>query len=46
MSEFIKVFEGADYIKAMEVLNEHMECVKVLYPKEYKKIISVLKGLA
>lgn len=38
-SEFRKAITGKDIGKVVDVLDEHMEVVKVLFPKEYKEVI-------
>lgn len=43
-SEFIELFEKADYQKALNIMNQHMDCIKALYPKEYKKICALLSN--
>ena len=42
-SEFINAFSNATIDYALSVMDEHMECVKALYPKEYAAIIDRLK---
>lgn len=42
-SEFAAVARAAGMSRLLEVLDEHMECVKVLYPKEYAAVIRRLK---
>lgn len=43
-SEFITAFLNADQNHAFRVLDEHMECIKALYPKEYIQIIRKLNN--
>lgn len=38
-SEFREVIAGKDIDKVVDVLDEHMNVVKVLFPKEYKSVI-------
>ena len=37
--EFGQAVSGVDIEKLMKVLSEHMDVVKVLYPKEYQAVI-------
>lgn len=37
--EFGKAVSGVDIEKLMNILSEHMDVVKVLYPKEYQAVI-------
>ena len=41
-SEFRKAIAGKDIEKVVEVLDEHMDMIQLLFPKEYKKLISIL----
>lgn len=41
--EFGEVVSGAKLDDVMNVLNEHMEVVKMLLPKEYNAVISRIK---
>lgn len=45
-SEFLSVCEGKQVEKVLSVLDEHFECIKVLYPREYNAVIEKIKGLA
>lgn len=38
-SEFLAAVEKVPIEKALEVMDEHMEAIKLLYPKEYKAVI-------
>lgn len=42
-SEFAAAARAAGMSRLLEVLDEHMECVKALYPKEYTAVIRRLK---
>ena len=44
-SEFMNVCSRKDILDVLEVLNEHMEAIKLLYPKEYDSIIEKIKNL-
>lgn len=41
-SEFLLAMSKADEQKALKILDEHMEAIRVLYPKEYRVIINKL----
>ena len=44
-SEFREAIAGKNIEKVVDVLDEHMEVIKILYPKEYRSVISkILKG--
>ena len=38
-SEFREAITGKDIGRVVDVLDEHMEVVKILFPKEYKAVI-------
>ena len=42
-SEFIQACRGARVEDALKVLDEHMEAVRVLYPKEYSAVVRRLE---
>lgn len=44
-SEFMDVCSQKDIMAVLEVLNEHMEAIQLLYPKEYDSIIERIKEL-
>lgn len=44
-SEFINVCIDKDIVAVLEVLDEHMEVIKLLYPKEYQSLITKIKNL-
>ena len=44
-SEFMNVCSQKDILAVLEVLNEHFEVIKLLYPKEYDSIIERLSEL-
>ena len=44
-SEFMNVCSLKPITDVLEVLNEHMEAIKLLYPKEYDSIIEKIKDL-
>lgn len=44
-SEFANAFMNAPIEYSMPILEEHFECIKALYPQEYKAIINRLKNV-
>lgn len=44
-SEFYNAMYDAPFDEAMEILDEHMECIKLLHNKEYSAIINRLKSI-
>lgn len=38
-SDFIEAAAAAGFEKTVEVINEHMEVIKLLHPKEYEAIL-------
>lgn len=42
-SEFVLAARAAGMPRLLEVLDEHINCIKVLYPKEYAAILRRLK---
>lgn len=44
-SEFLQAAENAPLDGLMRVLDEHMEAVRVLYPKEYRAVIRKISEL-
>ena len=44
-SEFMNVCSQKEITAVLEVLDEHMEAIKLLYPKEYDSIIEKIKEL-
>lgn len=44
-SEFMSVCSQKPITDVLEVLNEHMEAIKLLYPKEYDSIIEKIKEI-
>lgn len=43
-SEFVQAGRAAGMSRLLEVLDEHMECIRALYPKEYVAIIRRLNN--
>lgn len=44
-SEFIRAISGANLNQALEILDEHFEAIRMLYPKEYETIIKRIDNL-
>lgn len=44
-SEFLELASGVSYPALMSVLNEHIETVRVLYPKSYDALIDRIKAI-
>jgi hypothetical protein len=44
-SEFLSVSHSKDPYEVLKVLDEHMECIKALYPAEYNVILKRIKNL-
>lgn len=42
-SEFVQAGMAAGLQRLLDVLDEHMDCVKAIYPKEYKAIMRRLE---
>jgi hypothetical protein len=42
-SEFAIAANSAGMKRLLEVMDEHMECIRLIYPKEYAAIIRLLK---
>ena len=44
-SEFVNICSQKEIVAVLEVLDEHMEAIKLLYPKEYDSIIERIREL-
>lgn len=44
-SEFLNACTDVPYMEVLKVMNEHMDAVKVLYPKEYSSVMRRIKRL-
>ena len=44
-SEFLEACSGVSYSALMRVLNEHMEAIKLLYPKSYESLMQRIRAL-
>lgn len=44
-SDFLAASVGAPIMDLMKVMDEHMEAIKVMYPKEYDAVVSKIKSL-
>lgn len=42
-SPFLEACSGADIAEILRVMNEHMEAVRVIYPKEYSAVVEKIK---
>ena len=42
-SEFLEACNGAQIKDVLDVLDEHMEAIRVLYPREHKAVIERIK---
>lgn len=42
-SEFVRIFRSIQLEDALNIIDEHMECVKAVYPKEYNSIIRKMR---
>lgn len=42
-SPFLAACSGAEIAEILRVMNEHMEAVRVIYPKEYSTVIEKIK---
>lgn len=38
-SEFVTAFQSVPMEKALQVIDEHMDAIKLLYPKEYSAVL-------
>lgn len=41
-SEFLEACSHLDFAELMEIINEHMDAIRVVCPKEYDRVISCL----
>ena len=44
-SEFLEAASQAPYEELLQVLNEHLDAVKVVFPKEYEAVMAKIKAL-
>lgn len=44
-SEFLQACQNVDVVPLLNLLDEHMEVVKILHPKEYRALISRIQSL-
>lgn len=42
-SEFLTECSKADIAHVLAVMDEHMDCIRLLYPKEYSKILRKIR---
>ena len=45
-SEFLSVASGVNVSNLLTVLDEHMDVIKLLHPKEYETLIQKIRELA
>ena len=44
-SPFLAACSGAEIAEILRVMNEHMEAVRVIYPKEYEAVVKRIAAL-
>lgn len=44
-SEFLSVSSGKDPARVLQILDEHMDCIKALYPTEYSVLMKRIESL-
>lgn len=44
-SEFLEAVSGKDAASVLSVMDEHMEAVRILYPREYEAVVGRLRSL-
>ena len=44
-SEFLEIASGVDYHALMAILDEHMEALRIVQPKEYESVMAKIKQL-
>ena len=44
-SDFLEACSGVSYAALMRVLDEHMEAIKLLYPKSYESLMQRIRAL-
>lgn len=44
-SDFLKAASGVNVQSLLAILNEHMDVIKVMYPKEYEAIMARIEAL-
>lgn len=44
-SEFLLACSRADIGAVLQIMDEHMKCIKLLYPKEYNAILDKIKSV-
>ena len=44
-SEFLEACDGKPYASVMDVLDAHMDAMKVIYPREYEKVMGAVRAL-
>ena len=44
-SEFLQAITGKDSNEVWRIINDHMDCVKLVYPKQYNSIIDKINAI-
>lgn len=44
-SEFLDACNGVPYAALMAVMDEHMETIRLMYPKSYESLMDKIRGL-
>lgn len=44
-SEFLEIASGVSYPDLIRILNDHLETVKILYPKSYEAVLDRIRAL-
>ena len=44
-SEFLEACSGVSYPALMQVIDEHMDAIRVVYEKEYERVLGAIRAL-
>lgn len=44
-SEFLQLAEGVDVAALLSIMDQHMEALKVVFPKEYEAVMAKVRSL-
>ena len=44
-SEFLEACSGVGYPALMQVLDEHMQAIRTVYPREYERVMTSVRAL-
>lgn len=44
-SEFVEAASNVDYDKLMEILDEHMQAIRIVHSKEYDSVLTKIRAL-